>query len=99
MTNLIATVALVVTTNWVTTSITRPVCNQPGCLVIHSDVEHQIGARVTNTVASVKWKGEEYQMVIEKTSPFYEGDLRRDVLRSQGTVQAFDTNWMNFWVR
>jgi hypothetical protein len=91
MTNVIATISLVVVTNWVTTSVTRPVCDQPGCLVIHCDTEHQMGARVTNTVATIVWGGKTNQMVLESTRPFYEGDLKQDYLRSPYTGL---TNWI-----
>ena len=91
MTNVIATIAIVVTTNWVTTSVTSPVCGQPGCLVIHYDTEHQVGARVTNTIATIMWNGRTHQMVLESTSPFYGGDLKRDQLRSPSYAL---TNWM-----
>lgn len=68
MTNLIASVIVTLSTNWVTVSKTSPVCGMVGCAVFHGSSVHQIGTRQTNTVARVQWKGEDREVILE-TSP------------------------------
>lgn len=80
MTNLIATISFVVVTNWLTVSITRDVCNQPGCLAMHYNTANQIGARVTNTVATFVWRGQTNQIVLESTLAVSDPTLIRQSL-------------------
>jgi hypothetical protein len=87
MTNIMATISLVVVTNWLTTSITSPVIDNPTAAVMRYETENQIGARVTNTVATIVWNGKTNQMILESTRAFYAGDLKREKLRSP--IQQF----------
>lgn len=81
MTNIIATISLVVTTNWITTSITKPVSDPSSAVyaVNRLDTHNQIGARVTNTVATVVWKGKTNLFILESTEVFFHGDLSRSI--------------------
>lgn len=89
MTNILATISFVVVTNWLTTSITSPVVppSEQFNAVIRYDIENQVGARVTNTVAIIVWNGKTNQMILESTKAFYEGDLKREKTRSP--IQSF----------
>lgn len=79
MTNIVAAVVFTVTTNWVTVSVTRPVPANPLLAIYQPEVENQIGARVTNTVALVVWKGKTNEVILESTPAFYAGALERSV--------------------
>jgi hypothetical protein len=81
MTNILATITLVVTTNWMTVSITKPVSDPSSVVyaVNRVDTQNQIGARVTNTVATVVWKGKTNRFVLESTEVFFHGDLSRSI--------------------
>lgn len=71
MTNILATITLVVVTNWVTAYTSRPPCSHVGCPVFHTEVEQQVGAVVTNTVATLIWAGRTNQFSLQSTEPFY----------------------------
>ena len=79
MTNIVAAITFAVVTNWTTVSKTEGVCNRPGCLAIHIPTLNQQGARVTNTVALVVWKGKTNEVILESTEPFWTGELHRSI--------------------
>ena len=91
-TNIIATISFIIATNWFTISVTTPRCDQPFCAVAHISTENQVGARVTNTVATFVWNGRTNQVTLESTQPFYNGDLTRSVPRNS----AMPSNWYEF---
>lgn len=71
MTNILATITLVVVTNWVTAYTSRPPCSHEGCPVFHTEVEHQVGAVVTNAVATVVWQGRTNEFSLQSTQPTF----------------------------
>lgn len=81
MTNIIAAIIITVTTNWVTVSETRQTVTPDSAFyaVNRGVVWNQTGARVTNTVAVIVWKGSTNHFILESTQPFYEGDLNRSI--------------------
>jgi len=73
---------IVVSTNWTTVSREYPEI-APGHeydAVMRYATLHQIGSRVTNTIAVFDWKGQPKAIILESTSPVYaDGSLRRDI--------------------
>lgn len=68
MTNLLATIVFTLTTNWTTTSIERPVENNPQGFVypvMRYDTLHQTGTVMSNIVARIEWKGQTKEVLLE----------------------------------
>lgn len=66
MTNLLATLLVTITTNWVTVSTTYPApCGMVGCCVYHAVTDNQVGTVMSNTVAVIEWKGRKVETVLE----------------------------------
>lgn len=66
MTNLLATILVTITTNWVTVSTTYPApCGMEGCLVYHPITDNQVGTVMSNTVAVIEWRGRKVETVLE----------------------------------
>lgn len=71
MTNLLATIVFTLTTNWTTTSVERPVYNDPpGAMlaVVRVSTLHQCGQVMSNTVARIEWKGKTADTVLESVA-------------------------------
>jgi hypothetical protein len=77
MTNILATISLVVVTNWIHGYTMRPPCPHAGCPVFHTEVRQEIGAVVTNATATIVWQDRTNQFVLHSTEPFY--SLQRSV--------------------
>jgi hypothetical protein len=79
MTNLIASVLVTLTTNWATVSTTTPVCDRPGCAVLHYSMENQVGEVSSNTVVKFSWQGTEHEVVVESVLVKGDANLRRSI--------------------
>lgn len=68
MTNIVATLSLVVVTNWATVSRTSPVVGESERYqaVVRYETLNQMGTIVTQTVATVVWKGSTNAVVVEE---------------------------------
>jgi hypothetical protein len=90
MTNILCTIIVTVTTNWMTISTTSPARPDPsgGSIpaVMLFDVAHQIGARVTNTVVLVPWKGKTNQIIVESSPLWFEVKGSSNYLERSVTV-------------
>src|SRR4051812_28218345 len=64
MTNLLATIFLTVTTNWVDVARIQPINNgPPGNLLYYPASTQQRGTIITNTVARIKYDGREVDVI------------------------------------
>lgn len=93
MTNLLAALSIILSTNWTTVSRTTPVCEYgAGCTVLHYATLNQIGSVATNLVATFVWKGRTNQITLECLG-------RSAAILSQGvpeSVFTFSTNWVEW---
>jgi hypothetical protein len=66
MTNLLATIFLTVTTNWVDVARIQPINNgPPGNLLYYPASTQQRGTIITNTVARIKYDGREVDVILK----------------------------------
>jgi hypothetical protein len=90
MTNLVATIAVVVSTNWMTVSTTTVPPGYENYTVRPYSTDNQIGWRVTNLVALVEWKGAFRAITLETKSGTPDLALRREVVHAATNFNHFN---------